>query len=79
VFSSSVADRDILAAYDGHANGYVRKPDSVEALSEVAETIERFCTTVSFRKSFVRSNTREIVVLTSLGGSHAAFATTAAR
>lgn len=50
VFSSSEADRDIQDAYDGHANGYVRKPDSVRALTDVVETIERFCTTVQLPK-----------------------------
>jgi CheY-like chemotaxis protein len=41
VFSSSEADRDIQAAYDNHANGYVTKPGSGKALAAVVETIER--------------------------------------
>jgi CheY-like chemotaxis protein len=42
VFSSSEADTDIEAAYDNHANGYVTKPGSAEALAAIVETIERF-------------------------------------
>ena len=42
VFSSSEADNDIEAAYDNHANGYVTKPGSGEALAAIVETIERF-------------------------------------
>jgi CheY-like chemotaxis protein len=42
VFSSSEADRDIEAAYDNHANGYVTKPNSGDALAAIVETIERF-------------------------------------
>lgn len=39
VFSSSEADRDVHAAYDNHANGYITKPDSVEVLAQIVETI----------------------------------------
>src|SRR3984885_9067214 len=42
VFSSSEADDDIHAAYDNHANGYISKPPSAEALAAIVETIERF-------------------------------------
>jgi chemotaxis family two-component system response regulator Rcp1 len=42
VFSSSEADTDIAAAYDSHANGYVTKPGSSDALAAIVETIERF-------------------------------------
>ncbi len=42
VFSTSDADDDVHAAYDSHANGYVTKPGSAEALEAVVETIERF-------------------------------------
>jgi CheY-like chemotaxis protein len=42
VFSSSEADDDIHAAYDNHANGYITKPGTAEALEAVVETIERF-------------------------------------
>ena len=42
VFSSSEAKRDIEAAYDSHANGYVTKPSSGDALTAIVETIERF-------------------------------------
>ena len=42
VFSSSEADEDIHAAYDNHANGYITKPQTGEALADIVETIERF-------------------------------------
>jgi CheY-like chemotaxis protein len=42
VFSASEADVDIHAAYDGHANGYITKPDTPEALEAIVEAIERF-------------------------------------
>jgi chemotaxis family two-component system response regulator Rcp1 len=42
VFSSSEADEDIHTAYDNHANGYINKPLSAEALGAIVETMERF-------------------------------------
>src|SRR3984885_15526736 len=42
VFSSSEADEDIHAAYDNHANGYIPKPRTGEALADIVETIEGF-------------------------------------
>jgi CheY-like chemotaxis protein len=42
VFSSSEAEDDIHTAYDNHANGYINKPPSAEALAAIVETIERF-------------------------------------
>jgi chemotaxis family two-component system response regulator Rcp1 len=42
VFSSSEVDGDVHTAYDNHANGYITKPDTAEALGAVVETIERF-------------------------------------
>ena len=42
VFSSSEADEDIHTAYDNHANGYITKPRTGEALADIVETIERF-------------------------------------
>jgi CheY-like chemotaxis protein len=42
VFSSSEADEDIHTAYDHHANGYITKPDTADALEAVVEAIERF-------------------------------------
>jgi CheY-like chemotaxis protein len=42
VFSSSEADRDIHQAYDNHANGYIVKPGSADALTAVVEAIELF-------------------------------------
>jgi chemotaxis family two-component system response regulator Rcp1 len=47
VFSSSEADEDIHAAYDGHANGYITKPDSVDVLAAIVQTIERFWVAVA--------------------------------
>lgn len=42
VFSSSEADRDIHAAYDYHANGYIVKPDNLDQLTAIVEAIEQF-------------------------------------
>jgi chemotaxis family two-component system response regulator Rcp1 len=42
VFTSSEADEDIHTAYDNHANGYITKPPTGEALAVIVETIERF-------------------------------------
>ncbi len=42
VFSSSEADKDIHAAYDSYANGYITKPDSMDVLATIVEAIERF-------------------------------------
>jgi CheY-like chemotaxis protein len=42
VFSTSEAEEDIHAAYDDHANGYITKPGTSEALAAIVETIERF-------------------------------------
>lgn len=42
VFSSSNEDEDMHAAYDNHANGYITKPESVEVIADIVETIERF-------------------------------------
>jgi chemotaxis family two-component system response regulator Rcp1 len=42
VFSSSEADTDLHAAYDYHANGYIRKPGNADTLGAIVEAIERF-------------------------------------
>jgi len=42
IFSSSRAERDVNAAYDGHANGYVTKPPDIEGLYAVVDSIEEF-------------------------------------
>ena len=47
VFSTSDADADIHAAYDNHANGYIKKPGNTDALAAIVETIERFWITVA--------------------------------
>lgn len=50
VFSASDADRDILTAYDNHANGYIRKTWESDALTAIVETIERFCVAATLPK-----------------------------
>lgn len=47
IFSSSEADRDIHDAYHNHANGYIKKPASVEVLDQIVETIEQFWVAVA--------------------------------
>jgi chemotaxis family two-component system response regulator Rcp1 len=42
VFSSSTSDKDMRAAYEEHANGYIVKPSGIDALDAVVERIERF-------------------------------------
>jgi two-component system, chemotaxis family, response regulator Rcp1 len=42
VFSSSEADKDIHAAYGGHANGYITKPADINLLSNIVAAIEQF-------------------------------------
>lgn len=54
VFSSSEADMDIHAAYDSHANGYIQKPDTADALEAIVETIERFWIAVARLPKVVR-------------------------
>ena len=47
IFSSSDADADIHAAYGNHANGYIQKPGSLDALTTIVETIEHFWISVA--------------------------------
>lgn len=42
ILSTSGAEADILAAYDRHANCYIRKPLNLDAFFAVAESIRRF-------------------------------------
>jgi CheY-like chemotaxis protein len=42
VFSTSDAEEDIHAAYDGHANGYISKPTTFKLLCDIVEAIEQF-------------------------------------
>jgi len=42
ILSTSGADADILAAYDRHANCYIRKPMNLDAFFAAAESILRF-------------------------------------
>ncbi len=55
IFSSSEADADIHAAYGSHANGYIKKPENLDALAAVVETIERFWIAVAKLPKAVRS------------------------
>ena len=50
VLSASEADRDIHAAYDNHANGFITKPGGDEALSATVEAIEGFWIALSLPK-----------------------------
>jgi chemotaxis family two-component system response regulator Rcp1 len=54
VFSSSESDEDIHTAYDNHANGYITKPPSGEALAAIVETIERFWISIARLPKVVR-------------------------
>jgi two-component system, chemotaxis family, response regulator Rcp1 len=54
VFSSSAADRDVHAAYDSHTNGYITKPDSIDALEAIVEALERFWIAIARLPKVVR-------------------------
>jgi two-component system, chemotaxis family, response regulator Rcp1 len=58
VFSSSEAYEDIHAAYDNHANGYITKPASGEALADIVETIERFWIAIAQLPKVTRGHVR---------------------
>ena len=60
VFSSSEADEDIHTAYDNHANGYINKPPSAEALAAIVETIERFWIGVAQLPKVARNRTSTV-------------------
>ena len=47
VFSSSSDDRDIHAAYDAHANGYITKPMDMDVLAMIVAAIEHFWVAVA--------------------------------
>jgi len=42
VLTSSGAQRDVIASYRLHANGYIIKPESLEQFSDVVASIEHF-------------------------------------
>lgn len=42
VLTTSSADEDIIAAYRGHANSYVRKPLAYDAFVDVVRSLERY-------------------------------------
>jgi two-component system, chemotaxis family, response regulator Rcp1 len=42
VLTSSIGHADIVAAYDAHANAYLRKPVGFAELAELAETVDAF-------------------------------------
>lgn len=46
MFSGSDDKRDVSTAYSNFANAYIRKPDDVEGLNDVAGVVGRLCTTV---------------------------------
>lgn len=46
VFTTSEAERDILAAYDLHANCYIAKPLNLELYIEVIRALEKFWFTI---------------------------------
>jgi chemotaxis family two-component system response regulator Rcp1 len=50
VFSASAADKDVHAAYNNHANGFLTKPGGDEELSATVEAIERFWIAVRLPK-----------------------------
>jgi hypothetical protein len=55
----------IHAAYDDHANVYITKPESSEALTTIVETIERFWIAIAQLPKVVRrsSDTRPTTVI----------------
>jgi CheY-like chemotaxis protein len=57
VFSTSEAEEDIHAAYDDHANGYITKPGTSEALADIVEAIERFWIAVAQLPKVARGQT----------------------
>lgn len=42
IMTSSTAPNDVMAAYRGHANAYIAKPMTAEALMETMARLERF-------------------------------------
>jgi chemotaxis family two-component system response regulator Rcp1 len=42
ILTTSTAEKDILAAYDRHANCYITKPDDLAQLTEAVRSIEDF-------------------------------------
>lgn len=49
MLSSSSEHRDVVDAYDAHANGYLKKPFELEGYFRLAKAIERFW----FRTAFI--------------------------
>lgn len=47
VLTTSAAERDVLEAYDLHANAYVRKPLELDAFLGAVDAIVRFFSTVA--------------------------------
>jgi CheY-like chemotaxis protein len=58
VISSSEADEDIHTAYDNHANGYILKPRTGEALADIVGTIERFWIAIALLPKVARGSQR---------------------
>ena len=42
ILSSSSADRDVIACYDRHANGYITKPVSTDTYDDIVNKIEQY-------------------------------------
>jgi CheY-like chemotaxis protein len=51
VFTTSTAQEDVLASYDGHANAYVVKPVDLDELTATVHQIDDFFTTVALLPS----------------------------
>lgn len=46
ILTTSEDERDIFAAYDSYANGYITKPADINGFSEVVRSIEHFWFTI---------------------------------
>lgn len=42
VLTSSTAQKDVLSAYEQHANAYLTKPDTPTAFAELVQSVEEF-------------------------------------
>ena len=51
ILSSSTSEVDIQAAYKDHANGWIVKPNGVDALEAIVDRIERFWIELSLKQS----------------------------
>jgi two-component system, chemotaxis family, response regulator Rcp1 len=51
IFSSSTSELDIQSAYKDHANGWIVKPNGMNALEAIGDRIERFWIELSLKQS----------------------------